>query len=160
MQPSEDDEIAVLRGQYVEKLDAIRAALQSARESLPARRAACDTERDKYERLSRRVMGPLLRGSTQGTGSMPEMPSATHAWLHGTAEGEAKANLARAQTALRALERQIESLEQDLSKWMGEIDFLDRVLAGERISSRLLAVPKPTPRLVEFDTIAPRERIA
>ncbi len=145
----EDEKIAALRAQHVEKLNTVRAELQSARESLSERKVGYDTERDKYERVSRRMLTPLRPTES--------MPAANHSWLN----GEAKKELTQAQSALRQLERQIEALEQDLSKWADEIGYLDRVLAGDKVSSMRLVVPQPKAPVVEFDNILmPKERTA
>jgi cob(I)alamin adenosyltransferase len=146
---SEDDEVVALRAQFLEKLNTVRAELQSARESLPEHKAAYDAERDQYERLTRRVLYPLQ--------STESLPSAVHAWML----GEAKATLTQAQAAFRQIERQIKSLEQDLSKWADEVAYLDRVLAGHRKSSVRLVAERTKPPVVEFDIILPpRERTA
>jgi cob(I)alamin adenosyltransferase len=151
MQPSVDDEVAALRAQFVENLNAVRTELQSARASLTERKTAYDTERAQYERLTRRVLNP-----TQGTGSLPSIPSATHTWLN----GEARAQLIQAQSAFRQLERQIGSLEQDLSKWADEVSYLDRILAGDKVSSVRLVASRPKAPLIEFDNISPAAGVA
>jgi chromosome segregation ATPase len=134
------------RASYVENLNEFSAQLNESRAQLPAAEAAYRKEQDEYEALCGYVMASLrkMAGDT-----LKEMPSATHSWL----TTEEKEPLNKAKSALRGLQRKIESLEEQCAKWHGEIAFLDSVLAGDRLSSVLLPVPRPKPRIVEFDNI-------
>jgi chromosome segregation ATPase len=131
---------------YVENLNKFSAQLNESRAQLPAAEAAYRKEQDEYEALSDYVMASLRKVTGD---TLKEMPSATHSWL----TTEEKESLKMAKSALHGLRRTIESLEEQCSKWHGEIAFLDSVLAGDKLSSVQLPVPRPKPRIVEFDDI-------
>lgn len=145
------DRVAAQRALYVEKLNELIAQLNDARAQLPLAEAAERAAKVEYDELYSFVMAPSQRLDGARANVLTEMPAATHSWLY----HEAKEPSKLAKSTLHALQRLITQLENDCSKWRGEIDFIDTVLNqdGKVAALRPVAVKSPKPDLVEFDNI-------